>query len=246
MRQGAPVVRQLHPVGSVLSRGRAPHGLSEPAADLPPPQPSKGAECHYVDLSQHGRASLFTAVNSAKDVHILAFRTVLDMFGNQERVDQAVSAYFSGVNTWSAVVEQATFEKQLAALWKNPSAETCALLLSMSLIARGPEPTPRPGREHARGLGDSAYHTSKTVLNLALSSLPMTVPLLQAEFLVAMYEFAHSMPQQAYLSLGSCLQMTRVLGWHNRLFWGDDRQKSVPRELKLCSVLWWAIVHVDW
>jgi hypothetical protein len=161
------------------------------------------------------------------------------MFDNRQGLERAVSSYFAGVNTWFTIVERATFEKQLSETWQNPSAETCALALCMSMIARPPNPTP------GSVVQDSVYQTAKSLLGLIQSSVPMSTQLLQAELLVSMYEFSHSLPQQAYLTLGRCFQMTKAFGWHNKLFWAVERKQSMPRELKLCSILWWSIVYVD-
>ncbi|KAL2017656.1 hypothetical protein VTK56DRAFT_1870 [Thermocarpiscus australiensis] len=173
------------------------------------------------------------------DVHCLASRTVLDILRDQQSVKQAVSCYFEGVNTWFTIIDQASFEAQLESVWKSPSAEPCVLGLCMSMIARPPD------LNSSSGMRDSVYFSAKTLLSLVESKLPMTTQLLQAELLVALYESCHSMPEQAYLSLGRCLHMTRVLGWHNREFWFENRQGATPGTLKLASILWWAIVFVD-
>ncbi len=110
----------------------------------------------------------------------------------------------------------------------------------MALIARP------PNQKSSKGMGDTVYHSTKAILSLVQSKVPLSVQLLQAELLVAMYEYSHSKPQQAYLSLGRCLQMTKALEWHNPDFWSAERQASMPRDLKLNSILWWAIVYVDW
>ncbi|KAK4153243.1 hypothetical protein C8A00DRAFT_34014 [Chaetomidium leptoderma] len=192
--------------------------------------------CEYKDSSDDG---VFGPISSAKDIHSLAFGTLLDILVNKPRVKEAVSLYFNGVNTWFTVIERANFERQLETSWDNLPAEASAMALCMALIARPPNQKP------SRGMGDTVYHSTKAILSLIQSKVPMSVQLLQAELLVAMYEFSQSMPQQAYLSLGRCLQMTKAFGWHNGTFWTAAQQASMPMELKLYSILWWAIVYVD-
>ena len=193
------------------------------------------------------RGSLLTVIESVKDIHAMAFRAVLDAHGsNQNRIDQAVASYFKGVNTWFTIIEQTSFEPQTKDLATDPSAETCSLVLCMSLIANPPKQTTKPsGRNRNQGLGDNIYHSCKAIMSLVQSKLPMTIPFLQAELLIAMYEYSQSMPQQAYMTLGHCFHITKVLGWHNRSFWAIERQAAAPREMKLCSILWWAIVYLD-
>ncbi|KXX73342.1 Oleate activated transcription factor 3 [Madurella mycetomatis] len=180
--------------------------------------------------------SLFEAINSAKDIDSFALTTVMDILDDRRGVERAVASYFGGVNTWFTIIEQARFEKQLSETLQKPSAEICILVLCMSMIARSPDPN------SVSGMGDSSYHTAKALLSLVQSNAPMSTQLLQAELLVAMYEFSHGNPQQTYLTLGRCVQMTRAFGWHDKRFWSGGRH---PRELKLCSILWWAIVYVD-
>ncbi|KAK4042252.1 hypothetical protein C8A01DRAFT_33752 [Parachaetomium inaequale] len=192
--------------------------------------------CEYKDPCDDG---VFGPISAAKDINSLAFGTLLDILVNKPRVKEAVALYFDGVNTWFTIVERATFERDLEANWGNLSAETSAMALCMALIARP------PNQKSSKGLGDTVYLSTTAILKVIRSRVPMSIKMLQAELLVAMYEFSHSMPQQAYSSLGSCLQMTKVFGWHNPSFWSDERRASKPGELKLCSILWWAIVYID-
>jgi hypothetical protein len=192
--------------------------------------------CEFKDPSEDG---LFSPIYSAKSIDTLTFGTLLDVLITKQRVKEAVSLYFRGVNTWFTIIEKAGYERQLGAAWDKLPAEASVLALCMALIAR-------PPNQKSSKMGDTVYHTTKAILSLVQSKVPMSVPLLQAELLVAMYEFSQSMPQQAYLSLGRCLQMTKAFGWHGAVFWAEDRKASMARDLKLYSILWWAIVYLDW
>jgi hypothetical protein len=193
--------------------------------------------CEYKDPCDDG---VYGPISAAKDIHSLTFGTLLDILVNKPRVKESVSLYFNGVNTWFNIIERASFERDLEARWDNLPAETSAMALCMALVARP------PNQKSSKGMGDTVYPTTKAILGLVQSKLPMSVHMLQAELLVAMYEFSHAMPQQAYMSLGHCLQMTKAFGWHNVAFWSPDRQASKTGELKLNSILWWAIVYLDW
>ncbi|KAL2166908.1 hypothetical protein VTG60DRAFT_2016 [Thermothelomyces hinnuleus] len=195
-----------------------------------------GRNCEYRDPGDDG---VFGPISAARDIHSLAFGTLLDILVNKQGIKEAISSYFDGVNTWFTVVERAAFERELEANWGNLQAETSAMALSMALIARP------PNQKSSKGMGDTVYLSTKAILSLVQSKVPISTKMLQAELLVAMYEFSHSMPQQAYLSLGRCLQMTKAMGWHDPTFWALEKQISRPADLKLCSILWWAIVYVD-
>ncbi|KAJ4296979.1 hypothetical protein N0V88_003895 [Collariella sp. IMI 366227] len=194
-----------------------------------------GKICEHKDPSEDGFALTICA---AKNVDSLAFGNLLENLLTHQGTREAVSAFFSGVHTWFPIVERAGFEQELETTWGNLSAGMSILTLAIALVAR--PPNSRPSK-----LGDSTYHSTKTVLSLVQSKAPLSTQLLQAELLVALYEFSQSMPQQAYMSVGRCLHITRALRWHETWFWTAERQATMPRELKLCSILWWATVYLD-
>jgi len=183
--------------------------------------------------------SLFASMDSSEDIHSFASRCLSDIMGHRQGVEHVVASYFSGINTWFTIIERASFDASLEEMWKKPSAETAALVLCMRLIVRAPTPN------SVAGMGDSLYLSAKTMLNLVQTKVALSMPMLQAELLVGMYEFSHSMPQQAYMTIGRCFQITKAFGWHYEPFWSEERQQLAPRELKLCSILWWAVVYID-
>ncbi|KAK1755262.1 hypothetical protein QBC47DRAFT_212792 [Echria macrotheca] len=183
--------------------------------------------------------SLFASMDSTEDVHSFVCRCVTDILAHRQGIARVVASYFSTVNTWFTIIERAALEASVEEIWTTPSAEIAVLLMCMRLAIR----IPTPGS--VVGMGDSFYLSAKTLLSLVQTKLPLSVTLLQAELLVAMYEFSHAMPQQAYMTAGRCFQMTKAFGWHYEPFWSDERQSRVPRELKLCSILWWAVVYMD-
>ncbi|KAK3341289.1 hypothetical protein B0T25DRAFT_336947 [Lasiosphaeria hispida] len=184
--------------------------------------------------------SLFASMDANEDISSFACRCLSDILGHRQGTEHIVASYFSGVNTWFTIIERASFDADLKDMWAVPSAETAVLTLCMRLITRTPNAV-----NPVAGMGDSLYLSAKTMLSLVQSKVALSIPLLQAELLVAMYEFSHSMPQQAYMTVGRCFQISRAFGWHHDMFWSEERQSHVPRELKLCSILWWAIVYVD-
>jgi len=185
-------------------------------------------------------SALFASMDSTEDVHSYSYRCLSDILGHRQGIKHVAVSYFSGVNSWFTVIERAAFDASLEEMWKKPSAETVALVLCMSLIIR------TPMSDSVAGMSDSLYLSAKTLLNLVQSKVALSMPLLQAELLVALYEFSHAMPQQAYMTVGRCFHITKAFGWHYELFWSKERQTLAPRELKLCSILWWAVVYIDW
>lgn len=185
--------------------------------------------------------SLFASMDSTEDIHSFAFRCLPDILGHRPAIEHVVASYFGGVNTWFTIIERSSFTAAVEAMWETPSAETAVLLVCMRLILRAPT-----DNAAAAGMADSLYLSAKTMLSLVQSKVPLSIPLLQAELIVAMYEYSHSMPQQAYMTVGRCFQITKAFGWHYEPFWSEERQSLAPAHLKLCSILWWAVVYIDW
>ncbi|KAK1830392.1 hypothetical protein QBC39DRAFT_285634 [Podospora conica] len=184
--------------------------------------------------------SLFASMDSTEDIHSFVCRCLLDILGHRQAIEHVIASYFGGVNTWFTILARSSFNAEVEAMWKTPSAETAALLVCMRLIIRAPNDTTA-----AAGMADSLYLSAKTMLSLVQSKVPLSIPLLQAELIIAMYEYSHSMPQQAYMTVGRCFQITKAFGWHYEPFWSEERQSLAPAHLKLCSILWWAVVYID-
>lgn len=39
--------------------------------------------------------------------------------------------------------------------------------------------------------------------------------------------------------------MSRALGWQDKSYWGPNNMATIPKILKLHSILWWAMVYID-
>ncbi|KAL1835111.1 hypothetical protein VTK73DRAFT_6253 [Phialemonium thermophilum] len=184
--------------------------------------------------------SLFASLDSGETVHSFLFRSLSEMVGHRASVDQVVGYYFGSVNTWFTVVERASFQRRLEEMAVSPSAETALLILCMLLVIR------TPGDHAALGMDDCLYLCVKAAFTLVQNTVSLSLPLLQAQLLVALYEYGHGLPQQAYASLGACMQMTRAFGWQRSVYWTEDRRQALPADLKMASILFWAVVYLDW
>lgn len=159
--------------------------------------------------------------------------------GDKLTSESIVRYYFGTINTWFTVVERAGFEQQFEQMWLEPSAEAGLLSLSMLLIVRAPE-------ENAEAsIQNSLYHSVKTLCTLVAVKVPLSTSVLQAHLLVCLYELCHFMPQQAYLTLGTCATIVRAFGWHIESFWSHDQWIVRPRELKMSSILWWSMMFLE-
>jgi hypothetical protein len=183
-------------------------------------------------------ASLFGSLDSGDDIHLFMFRSLCETVGHRQAVEHVTANYFNSINYWFTIIDRTTFESQVEQMWSFPSSEVSLLVLCMLLTIRMPN-------ENGASMDDGLYLSVKTAFTLVQSKIPLSLSLLQAQLLIALYEYSHGLPQQAYISVGSCVQMTRSFGWHIRSFWSEERQQLLARELKLDSILWWAVVYVD-
>lgn len=183
--------------------------------------------------------ALFASLERTEDVHHFIFRSVTETMGDKLTSESIVRYYFGTINTWFTIVERAGFERRLEQMWLEPSAETGLLSLSMLLIVRAPE-------ENAEiSMQNSLYHFAKTLCTLVSVRVPLSVSVLQANLLICLYELCHFMPQQAYLTLGTCVTIVSAFGWLNQDFWRHDQWIVRTRELKMYSILWWSMLFLE-
>ena len=182
---------------------------------------------------------LFSTLENCEDIHHFVCRSLAQVIGDQSTVESVVKYYFQSVNSWFTVIEKSDFEERLQRMWSEPSAEVGLLLLCMLLVVRTPDDN------FGSSMQNSLYFSVKSTFSVVEAKVPLSVPLLQAKLLIALYELTQLMPQQAYMSVGSCVQMCRAFGWLEESFWAAERQLLNPAELKLYSILWWAISFLD-
>lgn len=165
---------------------------------------------------------------------------MVETIGNRANIEQVVTSYFVNVNTWYLVLDRPAFEVRLRELWANPSADVCLVVLCMFLVNKLPRDSP------SGTMRDGLYLSVKSALALVEAQVTLSISLLQSRLLIALYENSHSMTQQAFVTLGSCVQMTRAFGWNRPGFWSEDRQREHPQDLKDCCLIWWTMVAFDW
>lgn len=186
--------------------------------------------------------SLFSSLDGGtEDIHSYVYRTLLSIVRDEPTMRQVAAGYFATVNTWFTIVDQPTFTDSLEAMFMRRSAEIALLVMCMLLITRTPQHTP------GGNMQDGLYFSVKAMFALVEARVSLSRDLLRASLLIAMYEHGHSMPQQAYCTLGTCIRMARAFGWYQQSFWSRDPGTAADAaELRVCSTLWWAIVFLDW
>lgn len=183
--------------------------------------------------------TLFASLETTDSIHGFVFRSLAQIVGDRSTTEGVVQHYFATINSWFTVVEKVTYVQRLSKMWSEPSAEVGLLALAMSLIVQAPSETP------GGSMQNNLYLSVKTISSLVATKVPLSASLLQANLLIGLYELCHLMPQQSFLTLGTCLQMSRAFGWLNESFWFQNRWSLHAGQLKLSSILWYAIVYID-
>lgn len=183
--------------------------------------------------------ALFAPLETTEDVHHFVSRSLAQIIGDRLTTESIVRYYFGTVNTWFTIIERVGYEEQLEQMWSEPSAEAGLLALCMLLIVRSPEENP------AVSMQNGLYHSVKTLCGIVATKTALSTAILQANLLICLYELGHLMPQQAYLTLGTCVTIARAFGWIDESFWRQDQWIARAKELKLSSILWWSVVFLE-
>lgn len=138
--------------------------------------------------------------------HLLEITSLLDL-----SLDEMVDRYFNGVHTWLPLISPPTFREKFRDVRDRiPLPEFSVLLLTMCLI------TLRPPLHSSRASSigwDSIYKTTKTTFAQVQIMSTISTMIIQANTLIAAYEYACGRLQEAYLSIGTSSRMCHILGF---------------------------------
>ncbi|KAF5867418.1 putative fungal specific transcription protein [Botrytis fragariae] len=124
---------------------------------------------------------------------------ILHLLGDITSIHQCATEFFSHDHTWMSFISKPRFYSyHLPCQSTIPNRpETILLLLSIKLITTLPPTNPRNPQT-------SLYQAIKHYcLEVETSNVP-SLPILQAEILIALYEMGHGIYPAAYLSIGAC------------------------------------------
>ncbi|KAF7951643.1 hypothetical protein EAE96_006944 [Botrytis aclada] len=184
-------------------------------------------------ILQQGQIDIPHQPGSSIPVHIL------HLLGDITSIHLCVAEFFSHDQTWVSFFSKPRFYSyHLPSQPTIPNRpETILLLLSIKLITTFPPTNPRNPQT-------SLYQAIKHYcLEVENSNVP-SLPILQAEILIAVYEMGHGIYPAAYLSIGACARYAYALGIN------CNKRLNVRRVLTMVEVeerrrVWWAIVILD-
>lgn len=166
-------------------------------------------------------------------------------------VDDITVRYFQGFHRHLPVISRTRFYNSLVALGAAPAADFSVLLLTLCLITYAPalgyqSPYGAPGSVEQQSL----YLTARSLFTQVQVSCSPSIPLIQAGLLLAVYEFTHSLPEDAFITIAGSARMAYAAGIHTRrrrqMQMTDNTGSSSDTDLLLqteeAANTWWGIV----
>lgn len=108
--------------------------------------------------------------------------------------------YFNTIHLWLPIVSKKRMDTGLSV--QNAGPDLAMLFLAMKLIT-----APASDRTN-----NALYKTAKEFLSKLESGGALSLRILQAMVLVAMYEYGHAIYPAAWMTVGSCVRYCDILG----------------------------------
>lgn len=123
-------------------------------------------------------------------------------------LDEISVRYFQGIHTFVPIISRRRFHARLLSFGANLQADFALLVLCMALLVSSPESVDLLGPQRGHRLEDpTLYVATKSLMAQAQALCAPTTRLVQAGVLIAVYEYAHGHPEQAFVTIGSYTRM---------------------------------------
>ncbi|KAH6658454.1 hypothetical protein BKA67DRAFT_558100 [Truncatella angustata] len=156
-------------------------------------------------------------------------------------VDDITARYFQTFHRHLPIILRTRFQKSLIASPLGPSTDSSVLLLSICLIASLPNPGHSSADEETPAISrKSLYLVTKAIIAQVQGCLPPSVHLIQANILLAVYEYADGRPEAAFLTITGCARMAYAARLHDRTRHHVDT--GIQIEAQEADNTWWGIV----
>ncbi|KAJ5987195.1 hypothetical protein N7451_011560 [Penicillium sp. IBT 35674x] len=122
-------------------------------------------------------------------------------------LDEISVRYFQGIHAFVPIISRRRFHTQLLSFGTNPKVDFTLLVLCMALLIYSAD-SDHPGPEGERRVEDlTHYVATKSLMAQAQALYAPATHLIQAGVLLAVYEYAHGHPEQAFVTIGSHARM---------------------------------------
>ncbi|KAF2108583.1 hypothetical protein BDV96DRAFT_652834 [Lophiotrema nucula] len=171
--------------------------------------------------------------SSLPTAEVVLAGTALDAISISESV---LHEYFQRIHWWMPVISKLRIYGEFR---KRPNVETKLQIAAMKVLLWHP---PADGDADPR---TRTYNIVKNSVIEAVSAGALTLPLLQAQLLLAIYELGHAIYPTAYLTIGACSRYGLALGIDLSLQPESLSHVISQMELEEQRRTWWAIVILD-
>ena len=181
------------------------------------------------------------------------YHVVLEIIhGAGQSVDDISARYFQGFHSHLPIISRIYFCHNIATSKTAPRADLSILLLTICLITQAPALEYRSGQGVAQAVVErqSLYLAVRSLFAQVQVACPPSVPLIQAGILLAVYEYLHSRPDDAFATLAGSTR----LAYTARIYTGTPyRTKMTPAfgqnaetefllEAEEAANTWWGLV----
>jgi hypothetical protein len=164
---------------------------------------------------------------------------VVATLGSVIDIRDVVERYFENVHHWLPIISKKRMQITLSNPRFDLTADLALLLLCMKLITQSSHGSPEAAQT-------PLYLMAKRHLALVESGALLTLQLVQASLLIAMYEIGHAIFPAAYLTTGQCVRLGHLLGIHDRRAYPQGvKRLGAWAEIEETKRTWWGCMLLD-
>ncbi|KAH8807819.1 putative fungal-specific transcription factor [Xylogone sp. PMI_703] len=164
------------------------------------------------------------------------------LIGEASSISSIASFFFATIHSWLPIVSKRVFYNCLLNPLAARRTELSLLTLAMKLCCTA------PAEEKGEGaVKTSLYHAIKRLHYEVESAGLLSIHVLQAGILIALYELGHAIYPAAYLTVGACTRYGLALGV-NRFILASAPVGSGPiswNDIEERRRVWWAVIMFD-
>jgi hypothetical protein len=162
------------------------------------------------------------------------------MTRNGDDITSVCERYFIVTEKWLPIIDKLEFFIRLGHLQTSPNAPFSTLVMSMCLYAHQSSPVLGPNSRV-----ESLYYTTKCFYPLLQSNGRVSLDLMQAGLLIAIYEHCQALYETSALSIGICARMRYSLGLHRTIQPSTESENIPKRHLEERRRVWWELFILE-
>lgn len=168
---------------------------------------------------------------------------IRNFLGDPASIRDLSTSYFNSVHIWMPIISRNRLYRYIINPLSKPRADVVLLVVAMRLIMWAPSDSTGDSTGDLEFKSDLYRATKRFHREVEATGL-LTLPILQAGILIALYEFGHGIYPSAYFSVGACARYGVLLGIDRVPMLSVDRSPSWV-EVEEKRRAWWTILILD-